>query len=316
MSKLDTYQQVTDAIIAAIEAGVTPWSPEWQNAPLQMPHRVTGEPYRGINVLLLWMAAQARGFGGKTWMTFNQAKELGASVRKGEKSTHIVFFKTLDVTRTDAAGVETADKVPMLRGYSVFNSDQIDGLPARYASPALTLVSSCTRDEASEAALRSSGATIVEGGGGAYYSPAADVVTMPDFERFHSASGYLATLAHELCHWTGHKSRLDRLTGNAHGTADYAREELVAELGAAFIGSRLGFVGEHLESHAGYLSHWVAALRSDKRAIFRAASAAQAAADMVLQHAATATAAKPVAAAAPIETAAPIAAQFAFAMGA
>ena len=280
--KFDTYQDVTDAIIAQLEAGTRPWQMDWQGGSLQMPHRVTGEEYRGINVLLLWSSAAQQGLTGRTWMTFNQAKQLGGSVRKGCKGTRIVFFKPLTV-RDTATGEEK--DIPMLRTYVVFNSDQIDNLPAKFASAPMIPAAGMERNREAETALRSSGATIVEQGARAFYTPATDIVTMPDFERFTSASGYLATLAHELCHWTGHRTRLDRF-GNNDRTS-YAFEELVAEMGAAFVGSRLGIVGEHIENHSAYLASWLKALRDDKRAIFKAASLAQAAADMVLANAGT-----------------------------
>lgn len=301
MSKFDTYQEVTDAIIAALEAGTKPWEQEWQGGVLQTPYRINGEPYRGINVLLLWLAYQQKGLRGRTWMTFKQALDLGGAVRKGEKGTKIVFFKKLDITDQDEqTGEEIERSVPMLRTYTVFNVDQIDGLPDKpeFASKPLQLVAGIERDEEAEAALRSCGATILEQGGAAYYSPSADHVVMPEFARFTSCTGYLATLAHELCHWTGHKSRLDRAQGNKFGSPAYALEELVAELGAAFIGARLGFAGDHIENHAAYLQSWIKGLREDKRAIFRVAAAAQAAADMVLANTGTAAAAEPQAIAA------------------
>ena len=290
--QFDTYQEVTDAIIQQIEAGTKPWAKEWQGGALQMPHRVTGEAYRGINVLLLWMSAQERQLDGKHWMTFKQAIELGGCVRKGEKATRIVFFKKLERTETGPDGEDRDVSIPMLRTYAVFNSAQIDGLPDRFAAPAF-VPNAIERDAQVEQALRSCGADIREGGPSAYYEPQADRVTMPDFERFATSGGYLATLAHELCHWTGHRTRLDRFGANT--STSYAAEELVAELGAAFIGSRLGIVGEHIDNHAAYLSHWLKALRDDKRAIFKAAAAAQLAADMVLAERPTAAEAAPIA---------------------
>jgi antirestriction protein ArdC len=313
MAKFDTYQEVTDAILAQLEAGKKPWQKPWQDGGLSMPRRATGEYYRGINVLLLWASAMEQGLTGDRWMTFKQAIDLGASVRKGSKGTRIVFFKQLTVEDKET-GEDKA--IPMLRTYVVFNSDQIDGLPDKFASAPIVPAEGIERDRAAEAALRSCGATIQEGGAGAYYTPATDIVTMPDFERFASSSGYLATLAHELCHWTGHKSRLDRFGANTK-TA-YAFEELVAEMGAAFVGSRLGIVGEHIENHSAYLASWLKALRDDKRAIFKAASLAQAAADMVLANAgdaqpASTPAEAPIAAAKPAPAAeAPPQAAFAF----
>lgn len=282
MPKFDTYQSVTDAVIEALETGTKPWQREWQGAPFQMPHRANGTPYRGINVLLLWISADQFGHTGKHWMTFKQAKSLGGCVRKGQKGTRIVFFKQLEVDDRHGDDGDTV-KIPFARSYTVFNSAQIDGLPDEFAPADYVPAQGIERDAWAEKALRSCGATIEERGAAAYYSPAADVVTMPEFERFASSSGYLATLAHELCHWTGHKTRLDRFGKNTR--TSYAMEELVAELGAAFVGSRLGIVGEHIDNHAAYLKGWLEALKGDKRAIFRAASLAQAAADMVLANA-------------------------------
>lgn len=309
MAKFDTYQDVTDAIIAQLEAGTKPWRMDWQNGGVSMPRRVTGDHYRGINVLLLWSSAMQQGLTGDRWMTFKQAAELGGSVRKGSKGTRIVFFKPLNI-RDTATGEEK--KIPMLRTYTVFNTDQIDGLPDKYAAAPIVPVAGIERDREAEAVLRSCGATITEGGPSAFYTPATDVVTMPDFERFASSSGYLATLAHELCHWTGHKSRMDRFGANTR--TNYAFEELVAEMGAAFVGARLGIIGEHIENHSAYLASWLKALKDDKRLIFKAASLAQQAADLVLANAGEPTGAgddadqaEAEAVTAPIEAAAPIA---------
>lgn len=284
----DIYQDVTDTIVRQLESGARPWRKDWvSDTGTGMPRRACGKRYRGINVLLLWASSMAGGYRSSTWMTFKQAIALGGAVRKGEKGTGIVFFKQLTVAdRADPTG-EAEKKIPMLRGYTVFNVDQIDGLPARFlpAAAAPLPYGPKQRAELAEAALRSSGADIRESGDQAFYVPSQDYVNMPTFDRFHTAGGYLATLAHELCHWTGHSSRLDRAQLNAFGSKDYAFEELVAEIGAAFVGARLGIVGDHIDNHAAYLAHWLTALRSDKKMIFKAASLAQLAADMVLANA-------------------------------
>lgn len=285
----DIYQETTDKIVAAIEAGTPAWKADWLANGL--PTRCTGDHYQGVNVLLLGMSASAQGFNNPHWMTFKQALELGACVRKGEKGTGIVFYKTF---RKDAPDDPRADdegkiKLPCLRGYTVFNAEQIDGLPeGKFPTADIGQLPRKERDRAAEAALRSCGATIHERGDQAFYDRTADAVTIPDFERFRSVEGYLATLAHELTHWTGAPHRLARKKGARFGDRDYAFEELVAEIGASFIGARLGFVGEHIESHASYIGHWLQILRGDKKAIFRAATLAQAAADMVLAEAGTA----------------------------
>jgi antirestriction protein ArdC len=300
MAKFDAYEAITAQIIAKLEAGVRPWRMDWNAGETDtagtgfmppLPRRVTGEHYRGINVLLLWMTAQERRYRADTWMTFNQAKELGGSVRKGEKGTAIVFFKSLTVTKENpATGQDEERQVPCVRTYTVFNVGQIDGLPDRFypaASAPIALPSSTgkARDLIAETALRSCGAVINEGGARAFYAPGPDMVQMPDFDRFETTGGYLATLAHELCHWTGHKSRLARNFTGQFGSKDYAAEELVAEIGAAFVGAQLGILGDHIDNHAAYIGSWLKALRNDKRAIFKAASLAQAAADLVLANA-------------------------------
>lgn len=286
-TKPDLYQTVTDRIIAALEAGTKPWVRPWdQGACGGSQLRHNGAAYRGINQLLLTLTSGACGYRSAYWLTFKQALELGGNVRKGEKSTEIVFYKKLTVEDRDAPeGTERTKQIPMLRSFRVFNADQCDGLPEKFTAAPVVIVADKARDERNEAALRSCGAVIREGGAAAFYSPGPDFVQMPPFETFATTGGYLATLAHELNHWTGHGSRLDRKLLNAFGSKDYAREELIAEIGSAFTCARLGIVGEHIDNHAAYLASWLRCLKEDKRAIFKAAASAQEAADLVLAKA-------------------------------
>lgn len=308
----DLYAEITGSIISRLEAGTLPWRCDWHRAggasPFgPLPRRANGETYRGINVLLLWAAGADQGFTASRWMTFKQALELGGNVRKGERGSSIVFFKQLERTATNAkTGEDEEILVPMMRGYTVFNVEQIEGLSADYYPAPFVPTDPIERDHRAESALRSCGATIREQGDKAFYAPHLDLVNMPDFARFTSTGGFLATLAHELCHWTGHKSRLDRNMKGRFGSNDYAFEELVAEIGAAFVGAQLGIVGDHIDNHAAYLAHWLEVLAQDKRAIFKAASLAQAAADLVL---AKADLSAPLA----LPAAAPVQAQLAFA---
>lgn len=297
--KIDAYETVTAAIIEMMERGGAEWIKGWATSPAALPRRVTGEAYRGINQLLLGMIGADCGFTSPTWMTFKQAKELGGMVRKGEKSSPSIYFGTVEADKGEGAGEGAGEadgaegrRIPFARLYRVFNVDQIDGLPDRFAPPpAAAPVNPDGRNSLAESILRATGAQIGEDGGNrAYYRPATDSIHLPHFDQFRSADDYLTTLAHELCHWTGAKHRLDRNLVNAFGSKDYAREELIAELGAAFVCNAIGVAGGHIESHAAYLASWIQCLREDKRAIFRAASAAQAAADLVL---AGADAAKP-----------------------
>jgi antirestriction protein ArdC len=218
---------------------------------------VTGEHYRGINVLLLWITAQERGYRGDTWMTFNQAKEFGASVRKGEKGTPIVFFKALTVTKDNAeTGQDEERQVPMIRTYTVFNVAQIEGLPAHYYPAAPAPIEPITSGNARN--LPPNPRCAVAARSSTKAAPArstrpARIRCRCPISNAETAGGYVATLAHELCHWTGHKSRLARKFTGQFGSKDYAAEELVAEIGAAFIGAQLGILGDHIDSHAAYI---------------------------------------------------------------
>ncbi len=303
--KQDIHQTITDRLIASIEAGASDLGPRWFRQAFRNPLRINGEPYRGINWLMLASEQEARGFASHRWMTFKQAKELGGAVRKGESGTPITFAKPINPQdkNEDAGDGETKARGGcILRGYYVFNVDQIDGLPAKFATiPAAYPTDPKERDDAAEAALRSSGAIIHEGSNKALYNPLRDEIHLPNFDAFYSTGGYLATMAHELVHWTGHESREARPSLKGYGDKIETRafEELVAEVGAAFVCARLGIAGDHFEDHASYLSSWLQALKNDKRHIFKAASMAQRAADIVLANAGTGAApraqsAKPV----------------------
>lgn len=289
--KQDIHQTITDRLIASIEAGPRDLGPRWFRQAFRDPLRITGEPYRGINWLMLASEQETRGYASHRWMTFKQAKELGGAVRKGESGTPITFAKPINPQdkAEDASDDETKARGGcILRGYYVFNVDQIDGLPAKYTETGADFPTDPKeRDDAAEAALRSSGAIIHEGGSRAYYMQGKDEIHLPDFAAFYSTGGYLATMAHELIHWTGHESREARpsLKNYGQNIETRALEELVAEIGAAFVCARLGIAGDHFEDHAAYLSSWLQALKNDKRHIFKAASMAQRAADLVLANA-------------------------------
>lgn len=283
----DIYREITDQIVAELEKGTTPWHRPWSAGHLDgravVPLRHNGIPYRGVNILALWMAALARGYIAPIWMTFRQARELGGFVRKGEKGSLTVFANSLTRTESDeATGEETASEIHYLKGYTVFNVAQIDGLPQHYyAMPerALTPLQRIDRAEAFFAAAR---ITIRHGGNQAYYAIHEDRIQMPPFEAFASAEAYYATLSHEATHWTRHPSRLDRSFGQKRfGDDGYAMEELVAELGAAFLCAGLELESPPRTDHASYLAHWLAILKADARAIFGAAAHAQRAADFL-----------------------------------
>lgn len=282
--KTDLYQRVTDQIIAKLETGVRPWVRPWKASHAEgrftRPLRVTGEPYQGINVLMLWGAATDRGYTAPTWMTYRQASELGAQVRKGETASLVVYASKLTRTGENAdTGEDETRQIPFLKSYMVFNVEQIDGLPERFIAPALPRLPTVERIDRAERFIAAMGAAIRHGGDKACYRPGLDIVQMPPIEAFRDAESYYSTLTHELTHWTGHPARLDRSFGKRFADKAYAAEELVAEMGAAFLCADLDLSPEPRDDHADYLGHWLGILKADKRAIFTAASHAQRAAD-------------------------------------
>lgn len=285
-SRLDLYSRVTDAIIADLEAGVRPWTKPWSAEHLAgtitRPLRSTGEPYNGINVILLWAEAVARGYSAPIWITFRQALALGAHVRKGEHGATVVYANR--ITRTEAGddGRDVERQIPFLKAYTVFNVDQVDGLPAHFYAVAEPKLDAAQRIGDAEAFFATTGADVRHGGNQAYYAMHPDYVQMPPFECFEDPEAYYATLAHECTHWTRHPTRLDRDFGRkCWGDEGYAREELVAELGAAFLCADLGLELTPRPDHAAYIDHWLKVLADDKRFVFTAAAHAQRACDFL-----------------------------------
>jgi antirestriction protein ArdC len=284
--KSDIYQRVTDQIIASLETGIRPWMKPWSGehaaGRITRPLRGNGIPYQGINVLMLWGAAMEKGYSAPIWMTFKQALELGGAVRKGERGSLVVYASTFTRTEANETGEESARDIPFLKSYSVFNVEQIDGLPAHFLAPAAPRLDPVQRIDHAERFFAATGATVRYGGDRAYYSISTDHVQMPHFEAFRDAESFYATLAHEQIHFTRHPSRLNREFGRKRfGDEGYAMEELVAELGAAFLSADLDLTPEPRPDHAAYISHWLTALKNDRRAIFTAASYAQRAADFL-----------------------------------
>lgn len=285
VNRKDVYSRVTDRIITDLEKGVRtwmkPWSGEHAAGRISRPLRHNGIPYRGMNILLLWGEAMEKGYAAPIWMTFKQAVELKAHVRKGERSALVVYANSVTRTETDEKSGEDVERsIPFMKGYAVFNVEQIEGLPAHfYAKPENPLPLS-ERIESADHFMTATGASISHGGNSAFYAPGHDRIQMPPFEAFRDKESYYATALHELTHWTKAKHRLDRsFEAKRFGDQGYAREELVAELGAAFLCADLGITPEIREDHAAYLGHWLAVLKEDKRAIFSAAAHAQRAAD-------------------------------------
>jgi antirestriction protein ArdC len=285
--KQDVYTRITNQIVSHLEKGVRPWVRPW-NAEhaagrITRPLRHNGKPYSGINVLSLWASAMAQNFAAPIWMTFKQASELDAHIRKGEKGSLVVYADSITRKETDEkTGGEIDREIPFLRGYTVFNVEQIEGLPEVYYAKAAPTLDPVARIEHAEKFFAALGANIRHGGNRAFYSIAADAIQMPPFKSFQDADSYYATLAHECTHWTGSKTRLDRdFGGHRFGSEGYAVEELVAELGAAFLCTDLELALEPREDHASYIATWLKVLAADNRAVFTAAAHAQRAAEFI-----------------------------------
>ncbi len=275
--KRDLYSQVSARILAELERGAAPWVKPWSATPGQnVPQNaLTNRPYSGCNVILLWLA-RGRGWATPRFLTFKQAIEAGGHVRKGEHGTKVYFVKQLLVTGGKGEEEETR-LIPMLREYTVFNVDQCQNLPDSIrAGKPMRVRNPDTRDALADDFLCSTGADIREGHGEAYYVPSHDFISMPAFAAFKGADHFYNVVFHELIHWTGHGSRLSRDLKNRFGGRQYAAEELVAELGAAYLCAEFGFDGD--VRNAGYIATWIE-LKADKRAFFTACNKAWKAAD-------------------------------------
>jgi len=269
---MDTYQSVTNSIIAQLQSGVAPWVKPWKADGTADRNLVSKKTYRGINRLLLGMSAIAGGFDRPEWATYKQFAESGAQVNKGEKATHIVFFKPIAGKENADTGITDAGFC-VIRGYAVFNAAQTN-LPASVIDlPAIDF----NPNPACDAFIKGTGAQINHGGDAAFFMPSQDRIQLPNAATFDTAGAYYATAFHELTHWTGSKPRLDRTLSGRFGNPQYAFEELVAELGAAFLCSDHSISGDL--RHAGYIGNWLKACRDDNKAIFKAAALAQKAAD-------------------------------------
>lgn len=281
--QFDIYQSVTDQIIAMLEKGVVPWrSPILGRQSAGMPKNLeSGKDYRGVNVFLLAFTAWANGYESSYWLTFNQAKQKKGSVKKGEKSSFVIFWKQYETTDKET-GEPT--KVPVLRYYRVFNVAQCEGIAMPDA--ATYTPTDFHPIEAAETIVKAyADAPVIEHGGTrAFYRPSTDVVRLPEPSRFASCEEYYSTLFHELAHSTGHSKRLDRKLDTEpqpFGSPDYGKEELVAEMSAAFLSAHAGIKPATIENQAAYLQGWLKQLRGDKKLVITAAGAAQRASDWI-----------------------------------
>lgn len=286
--RLSLYDEITDKIIAELEAGHVPWVQPWKNdtekAVAVMPiNATTNRQYSGVNVLILWSAARERGFSSQRWLTYRQALAIGSHILKGERGTTIVhadhFVPRAEKLRAYETG-EEAQAVPFLKRFTVFNVDQCDGaLPAGMAAAAPPQRPDMIEPTV-EALIKATGIDFRIGGNRAFYAPSDDYVQVPPPAAYFEPINWHRTALHELGHASGHPSRLNRDLGGCYGTKRYAFEELVAELCAAFCCTSLGIVPT--VRHADYISSWLEILREDNRAILRAASKASKAADVLL----------------------------------
>lgn len=290
-SAYDALAHVTAEITKLLEQGVMPWRAPWDSAQALaltpgLPLRSTGEPYRGANVMFLWAAQVARGYSKRTWLTFRQALELGGHVRKGEKACPVIYYgqamaKPGDTQAPTDDGRE-GRAYRFLKLFYVFNVDQIDDLPPGFGadvSPAA--IEPCAIEQWTERA----GVRVHIGGAMACYSPVTDIVQMPARQAFLSEEHWAATVLHESVHFTGHKSRLDRLDDYATDRKARAREELCAELGSAILGAMAGLAPFHLEDHAAYIASWLDLVRDEPRAFMAACAKAQTAVDWLMERA-------------------------------
>jgi antirestriction protein ArdC len=286
--RADIYTRITAEIATAIENGAGEWRMPWNHdgRSIARPRNVVSEKgYRGINVLALWVAARHSGYADGTWGTYQQWSQLGCQVRKGEKATTVVFWKQMhrhqhsgaDPSDTDDANGDELEDRPRFfaRGYYVFNAMQVDG----YVPPDLPSLSDSERIARADAFFAALNIPVIIGGNEACYRPSSDRIFMPPFERFIDSASYYSCLGHEAGHATGAKHRLDRDLTGRFGSAKYAMDEVIAELTSSFIMADLGIAHRLRAEHAAYVASWIKTLKEDPRAIFTAASKAQAAAD-------------------------------------
>ena len=285
MHASDLFERITGQIIEAIQTGAgdfaMPWH-RWGEGTAQPVNAASGRSYRGINTLLLWAAAEAAGYSSGRWGTYRQWTESGAQVRKGQKSTAILFWKSAanhEPTDTDREDAGPTRSRFVARLYHVFNAEQVDGDEAVSSRPVLSLTE---RVAAAEAFVAATGANIRHGGDRACYVANIDQIWLPRFEQFRDALSYYSVLAHETVHWSGAKHRLDRDLEGRFGSESYAMEELIAELGSAFIAGHLGLSVEPRLDHAAYVASWLRVLRDDPKAILTASSKAQEAFDYLI----------------------------------
>ena len=278
MTKKDIYQEVTNQIISDLEKGTPIWEQPWKKGFLGFPVNVFSKSfYSGINTLILWLRQSNTGFETSQWLSFLQVKKLGGSIKKGEKATSIIFYKKLVIVDEESEEEKT---IPLLKTHAVFNLSQTEGLEHLIKKSSSKEKPPFKDVEKAEKLIKESKANIAFAPiDRACYLPVEDKILMPKKSQFKTQEGFYSTAFHELSHWTGHKSRLNRPMKNKEGSPAYAFEELIAEISASFICCHLGF--EYSTQHSAYIKSWLEVLKEDKKAIFRASSQAQKATEFI-----------------------------------
>ena len=284
MNKVDTYQALTDQITALISEHGTDWLKTWSSKASGNINSISGKEYQGINVFSLAVSSFANNFESDEWLTYKQAQAKGGQVKKGSKGTHIIYFKINEYENKKTGDI---DKVPMIKQYSVFNGDQVEGfIPTKEPATEPETFDNC---DLVEATIEAHEITLRHGGDTAFFSPQLDFIQMPMKQDFISTDEennqqtYYSTLLHEVTHWTGHKKRLDRDFSGRFGSNAYAFEELVAEIGSVFLCSKMGVKAKPSQNNAKYLNGWLEVLKDDKRAIVKAFSLAQKASNYIVE---------------------------------
>ncbi|MGE0201524.1 MAG: ArdC family protein [Candidatus Melainabacteria bacterium] len=280
--KRDLYQEITDKIVVSLEQGVRPWKCPWDQARYGgfegIPYNVkTGYSYRGINIPILWATQQEKSYQANAWLSYKQAEALGGNIRKGEKSTTVVYWNFLDKEEDGKH-----KRIPFLKWYNVFNLDQCEGIESK---PVIKREQTWEDIQRIEGIIQANKVDLrfESLGVRACYSPSFDFINMPKKERFKIGGDYYCTLFHEMTHWTGHHSRLEREFKGRFGDESYAFEELIAEMGSAFLFADLGLEGN--VQHDSYIASWLRVLKNDKKAIFKAATEASKAHQFILKAA-------------------------------
>ena len=278
MAKKDIYQQITNQIISDLEKGSLVWEKPWEGGFGGMPKNVFSKSfYSGVNTVILWSRQSQLGAESSQWLTFRQVQKLNGRIRKGEKATCVIFYKKITIEDKETEEEKT---IPVLKTYPVFNLSQCEGLDHLKEVPDKKELSFEDTKQAEELIKASQARITFSYIDRACYKSLKDQILMPKKEQFKTGEGFYSTMFHELSHWTGHSSRLDRKQGNRFGSKEYAFEELIAEISASFICCQLGF--KYSTQHSAYVQSWIEVLKEDKTAIFRASSQAQKASEFIL----------------------------------